>query len=68
MEKSKITTLTSFIDQGTITHLIPVATLVFHKNQVVMVHAFNPRAREDYEIGGDRSLSQSHSEVLGGSG
>ena len=35
-------------------------------SQAVVVHAFNPRPREEYKIGGDSSLTQSHSEIPGG--
>ena len=40
--------------------------LVCHRNQVVVIHALNPRTREDYKTGGDSSQSQSHSEIPGG--
>ena len=46
--------------------LIPVARLVCHRNQVVVVHAFNPSTRKEYKTGGDSSHSQSPSEVPGG--
>ena len=42
------------------TPLIPIVTQACHRNQVVVVHAPNPRTREDYKMGGDSSQSQSH--------
>ena len=46
--------------------LIPVGTLICHKGQVVVVHAFNPSIREEYKVGGDgpQAQSQSQSEDL----
>ena len=45
------------------TPLIPVTTLVCHRNWAVVMHAFNPSPREEYKMGGDGSQTQSHSET-----
>ena len=52
-QKSKTSTLTGLAD--------PVAC---RRKQALVVHALNPRTREDYKVGGDSS--QSHSEIPGG--
>ena len=54
--------MTCLIHQAVITHTFnPSRHTSCHRNWVV--HAFNPRTREDYKTGGDSSQAQSHSEV-----
>ena len=46
--------------------LIPVATLVCHRNQEVVLHTVNTRNIEEYKVRGDSSQTQSHSVIPGG--
>ena len=64
--KSKTVTLASLTGWAAVTHnLNPSSQTNLHRNQAVVVHAFNPKTRQDYKTGGDSSQSQSHSEIPG---
>ena len=44
------------------TPVIPADTIVIHRGQTGVVHAFNSSTREEYKMGGGRSHAQSQSE------